>query len=75
MCLEFGPHRHSDDVFDCLDDYRGQARMVHPLLKKTFLQRNNIFLGAAGDGAALIVGVLGTHETSRLYKWHSRGGW
>jgi hypothetical protein len=34
-----------------------------------------IFLGAASDGAAPIVSVLGTYETSSLYKWHSRGSW
>ena len=33
------------------------------------------FIGAASDESAPTVGVLGTHETSRPYKWHSRGGW
>ena len=29
----------------------------------------------AGDGVAPTVGVLATHETRRLYKWHSKDGW
>ena len=37
--------------------------------------RTIFFVGAAGDGAAPTVGVLRTHETSRPYKWHTRGGW
>ena len=36
--------------------------------KKTFVATEQFFLRAANDGAAFTVGVLGTHETSRLYK-------
>ena len=60
------------------------SRVSHLMVPSPFLHTttknvcsNSIifFVGAAGDGAAPIVGVLGTHKTSRPYKWHGRDGW
>ena len=44
-------------------------------LKKKVYSNGIIFLEAARDEGAPTVGVLGTYETSRPYKWNSRGGW
>ena len=51
-------------------DLRGSTdQVMTALLKKTFVATGQFFfLETAGDGAALTVGVLGTHETSRPYK-------
>ena len=32
-------------------------------------------VGAAGVGDAPTVGVLGSQQPSRPYRWHCRGGW
>ena len=38
-------------------------------VKKNLYNNGTIFFRTAGDGAAPTVDVLGTHETSRPYKW------
>ena len=47
----------------------------HYYKKNACSKQDNFFVGAAGDRAAPTVGVLGTYETRRPYKWYSRGGW
>ena len=54
--------------------YKGTSTR-HYYKKKRLQQWDNFFIGAASDGAAPTVGVLGTHEASRPYKWHNKGGW
>ena len=71
--------KHKDYKEDCLCG----VQYIHLFLlvvdshyyRKDLLATGQFFIGAAGDEAAPTVDVLGTYETSRPYKWHSRGSW
>ena len=68
-----GLHLHLDQKKTAIAT-KSTSYLGHLTTKKNVYSNETIFLGAAGNRATPTMGVLGTHETSRPYKWHSRGG-